>query len=84
MGLDQVIGSLEVGKSADLICVDLNTINTQPVLDPLSQLIYASDRHNVTDSWIAGNHLLKGRELIGFNTDSLLLLAKKWTKKVLS
>ncbi len=84
LGLNNEIGSLEPGKSADLICVDLNTINTQPVLDPLSHLIYATNRENVTDTWVAGEHLFKERELMCMDIESIIMESNKWAKKVLS
>ena len=84
LGLDHEIGSLEPGKSADLISVDLSKAGTQPVLDPLSQLVYATNRNNVTDTWVAGEHLLKDHEFTRIDTEPLLLEANKWAKKVMS
>ena len=84
LGLDHEIGSLEPGKSADLISVDLSKAGTQPVLDPLSQLVYATNRDNVTDTWVAGEHLLKDHEFTRIDTEPLLLEANKWAKKVMS
>ena len=65
LNLDDEIGSLVAGKAADVICVDLGGIAHQPVLDPLSQLVYAASRHDVTDVWVAGEHLVANRELCG-------------------
>ena len=84
LGLDHEIGSLEPGKSADLISVDLSKAGTQPVLDPLSQLVYATNRDNVTDTWVAGEHLLKDHKFTRIDTEPLLLEANKWAKKVMS
>ena len=84
LGLDHEIGSLEPGKSADLISVDLSKAGTQPVLDPLSQLVYATNRNNVTDTWVAGEHLLKDHEFTRIDTEPLLAEANKWAKKVMS
>ncbi len=49
-----LIGSIEPGKQADLVCVDLSTLETQPLHHVVSQLVYASGRHQVSDVWIAG------------------------------
>ena len=84
LGLDHEIGSLEPGKSADLICVDLSNAGTQPVLDPVSQLVYATNRDNVTDTWVAGKHLFKEGEFTHLDIESLLLETNKWAKKVMS
>lgn len=83
LGLDSEIGSLEPGKSADLICVDLNSIETQPVLDPLSHLIYVANRENVSDTWVAGEHLLKEHKLMSMDIESLVTETNNWAKKVM-
>ena len=53
MGLDDRIGSIEPGKQADLTCVDLSALETQPMYHVISQLVYATGRHQVSDVWIA-------------------------------
>ena len=53
-GLDDRIGSVTVGKQADLACIDLSAAETQPVHNVLSQLVYSVGRQNVSDVWIAG------------------------------
>lgn len=58
LGLEDTMGSIEPGKSADVICVRLDDLATRPVHDPVSQLVYAAGREHVTDVWIAGEHLL--------------------------
>src|SRR3546814_8728905 len=64
MGLDTLVGSIEVGKQADLVCVDLAQVETQPVHNVVSQLVYATGRHQVGDVWIGGVAKLRGRELV--------------------
>lgn len=59
LGLQDRVGSLLPGKEADLICVDLSRAATQPVYAPISQLVYACSRDQVTDVWVAGQHLLE-------------------------
>ncbi len=78
LGIADRTGSIEVGKSADLVAVDLGGIETQPVYNPISQLVYATDRSNVTDVWVAGRHLLKGRELTTMNSREILEATAKW------
>lgn len=62
LGLDNRIGSLECGKEADCIAVDLSGPSTSPVHDPVSQLVYAGNSSHVTDCWVAGNALLREGE----------------------
>lgn len=82
MGLDQQIGSLEIGKAADLVAVDLAEINTQPVYHPISQLIYAANSYQVSDVWIAGKPVLRNKELVTMNKEALLEKAGQWRAKI--
>ena len=82
MGLEKYIGSLEIGKAADIVAVDLSEINTQPVYNPISQLIYAANSKQVTDAWIAGKKRVHNRELITMNREALVKKAYKWQTKI--
>lgn len=82
LGLEDEIGSLEAGKSADIIAVDLSGIETQPIYNPVSQLVYSTDRTRVTDVWIAGKHLLKDRILTTLDQDEILAKARQWQNKL--
>ena len=84
LGLDSEIGSLEIGKSADIVAVDLGNIENQPVYCPVSQLIYSAGRENVTNVWVAGNHLLKDKELTTMDEKSILQKADYWREKISS
>lgn len=55
LGLEDKIGSIEVGKQADLTAVKLSDLATSPCYDPVSHLIYACGREHVTHTWVAGN-----------------------------
>ncbi|KGM51930.1 N-ethylammeline chlorohydrolase [Lysobacter concretionis Ko07 = DSM 16239] len=82
MGLDDRIGSIEVGKQADLACVDLEQVETQPLHHVVSQLVYATGRHHVTDVWIGGKAKLRQRELVDIDTAALIANAKQWRKRI--
>jgi 5-methylthioadenosine/S-adenosylhomocysteine deaminase len=58
LGLDAEVGTLEAGKWADLCCLDLGGPATQPVLEPLAQVLLAGGRDLVSDVWVAGRQLL--------------------------
>jgi 5-methylthioadenosine/S-adenosylhomocysteine deaminase len=78
LGLEKQIGSLEVGKFADVIAIDLSALETQPLYCPISQIVYAANRNQVTDLWVAGQHLLKSRELTTFDMTELQNNIEKW------
>ena len=82
LGLDKEIGSLLPGKSADAVCIEFKDPGTQPVLDPLSQLAYAAGRENVTDVWIAGEHLLENRTMTRMNEGSVMQKAGRWAERM--
>jgi len=82
LGLDHAIGSLEVGKLADLVAVDLSALGTQPIYDPLSQLVYASQRSQVSDVWVGGRHLVRQGELTTLDSDELRASASAWRARI--
>ncbi|MDR9437419.1 MAG: TRZ/ATZ family hydrolase [Thiohalophilus sp.] len=83
LGLEQEIGSLEAGKSADIIAVDLGTLESQPVYHPASQLVYTAGREQVTDVWVAGRQLLKERELTTIDPNAVLERAQQWQQRLI-
>jgi len=78
LGLDNCCGSLSLGKAADVIAIDLNYLETQPLYCPVSQIVYAASRQQVTDVWVAGKRLLKQRQLTTINIDELKTKIAKW------
>ena len=82
LGLSESIGSLKKGKQADIVAINLNQLETIPLYEPLSQIIYASDRQQVSDVWVAGKRLLKDKKLITLNSEELMENVKKWQKKI--
>lgn len=83
LGLEQEIGSIEPGKAADLVALDLSPLETQPLYHPTSQLVYASARHQITDVWIAGRQVLRGRELTTLDQEQILADAHGWRAKIM-
>ncbi len=83
LGLADEIGSLVVGKLADVICVELTEAAVRPVLDPLSQLVYCAGREHVTDVWVAGEHLLAAGSLTRMEPATILERADQWGKRIL-
>ena len=82
LGLGERIGSLEVGKQADMACVDLGGIEAQPLYHAISQLVYASGRSQVSDVWIAGRRKLDDGALVGMDVPGLLARAGQWRERI--
>jgi 5-methylthioadenosine/S-adenosylhomocysteine deaminase len=64
LGLDGRIGSIEIGKCADLVAVDLSAAELSPVFDPVAQLVYAAGREHVSHVWIDGVPVVEKRQLV--------------------
>jgi 5-methylthioadenosine/S-adenosylhomocysteine deaminase len=84
LGLDDETGSLEVGKRADLIAVDLSQPETQPLYHPLSQLAYACNGSQVTHSWVAGKPLMEERRLTRIDFADLGARVQRWRARISS
>lgn len=83
LGLEHEIGSLEVGKSADITAISMDTLETLPLFDPVSQLVYSANRNQVTDVWVAGKHVLKSRKLANLNMESIIEKTAYWRSRLM-
>ncbi|OXR33406.1 N-ethylammeline chlorohydrolase [Pseudomonas umsongensis] len=82
LGIEAEVGSLEIGKAADIVAFDLSGLAQQPVYDPVSQLIYASGRDCVKHLWVAGKQLLDDRRLTCMDEQQLVAIAKAWGQRI--
>jgi len=76
------IGSLEVGKSADIVAIDLNHIATQPVYNPISQIVYSASRHQVSDVWVEGKQRVKQGQLKAADASQIISKALTWGERI--
>jgi 5-methylthioadenosine/S-adenosylhomocysteine deaminase len=77
-GIDDETGSLEIGKSADMVALDLRDPDTQPVYHPVSQIVYAAGRDQVRHVWVAGRHLIREGEPTTLDPAAILEEAREW------
>jgi len=82
LGLGDITGSLETGKAADIAAIDLNRVETMPLYNPVSQIVYSANRDQVTNVWVAGRHLLKNRQLTTLDEEELIARATEWHDKI--
>lgn len=78
LGIADKVGSLEVGKMADMIAIDLSHSNTQPIYSPISHLAYAVNSHQVSDTWVAGTQLLSNSEFTQFDIHEVIAKAQPY------
>lgn len=72
-----IIGSLEEGKKADCIIIDLNQPHLTPVYNPVSHLVYAARGSDVIHSIINGNQVMKNRKITSLDEDAILAKMSK-------
>lgn len=82
LGMQNEVGSLEVGKAADIVAFDLSGLARQPIYDPVSQLVYATGRDCVSHVWVAGKHLLDKGQLTRMDEQALCATAKAWGERI--
>lgn len=80
--MDQVTGSLEVGKSADLIVMELNKPHSIPIFDWYSHVIYSAQQSDIRDTIVAGKFLMRDRQLTTADEKTILESAKKMGKQI--
>ena len=80
--LDHEIGSLEVGKSADLIAVSLEGPHAVPVYNPFSHLAYSATGADVKHSVVGGSVLMENRKILTLDEEAILSEAKEWGRRI--
>jgi 5-methylthioadenosine/S-adenosylhomocysteine deaminase len=78
LGLDHEIGSLTPGKAADLCALRLSNWEIQPCYAPVSHLVYAAGREQITHVWVAGKLRIKDTNPVDSTVPALLCSANSW------
>ncbi|NBX75971.1 MAG: amidohydrolase [Proteobacteria bacterium] len=76
--LDHLVGSLEAGKSADLIVMDISSPHAVPIYDWYSYLVYSASQGDVRDTMVAGKVLMKNRQMLHCDEKQILDEARRW------
>src|SRR6185312_5515381 len=77
LGLSKVCGMIEVGKRADLILVDLDTIHSQPLNDVFSQIVHCAKASDVRTVMVNGTFLMRDRQLVAHDEKKVLADARQ-------
>jgi 5-methylthioadenosine/S-adenosylhomocysteine deaminase len=72
LGLDKLIGSIETGKKADIILLDMNQPHLTPLYNCYSQLVYAARGADVKTSIINGRIVMRDRHLLTIDMDTAM------------
>lgn len=83
LGLEAHIGSLEAGKLADVVAIDLGDARARPVYDPISQVIYNAHRDQVRHVWVGGRQVVRDGILLTLDCTALRKNADGWQRRIL-
>lgn len=82
LGLEHKIGSIEIGKQADIVAVKLSDIVSSPCYDPVSHLVYACGREHVTHTWVAGDLRYSNGVYANIEPKELKEIIQTWQPKL--
>jgi len=83
LGMEDITGSLETGKQADIIIVDTNKPHLTPMYNPYSHLVYSARGYDVSHSIINGRLVMEDRKLLTLDVDDIISRARKKSMKVM-
>lgn len=82
LGMDEQLGTLESGKLADIIAINLDQPNTQPVYNVISTLVYSAHSGQVSHVWVHGQLLVEDGQLTRIDKKQLLDTTREWGKRI--
>ena len=82
LGLEEEIGSLEAGKAADLLCVELDSLACRPEAGVPEALVFAATRDRVSDVWSGGRAAVSAGRLLAFDEAELAALPDAWRRRL--
>ncbi len=83
LGKDNLIGSLEIGKQADIIVIDTDNIESLPAYNPYSQIVYSLSSNTVSDVVINGKTIMYNRQLLTLDEEEIKDRAYYYHKKMI-
>ena len=84
LGIADKVGSVKVGKQADLIAINFAELETAPAFDPISHVVYAAGREQVSHVWVKGRALMRERKLTTLDESDLKARAGDWRNRILA
>lgn len=82
LGLQSSIGSLEIGKKADFVAIDMRRVHLQPYFSPVSAVVYSVTGRDVELVVVDGNEVVKGGELQTMNEEEVWMEAEKRSHEI--
>ncbi|KAG6609449.1 5-methylthioadenosine/S-adenosylhomocysteine deaminase [Phytophthora cinnamomi] len=82
LGLEHEIGSIEVGKRADIIAVECDSIEMLPMYNVVSHVVYVASREHVSDVWINGKQVLRSHQLTTVDEAQVMKDVHEWRERI--
>ncbi len=82
LGIDNDTGSLEPGKAADMIAVDLSAARFHPMYDPIAQLIHTHSASAVSDVWVRGRRVMNSGTLTTIDESAVIREVDQWQRRI--
>jgi 5-methylthioadenosine/S-adenosylhomocysteine deaminase len=82
LGMEKLIGSLEIGKRADVIAVRIDRPNAVPMYDPISQMVYALKADDVRDVMVNGRLVVRDAQILTLDQKAIIAKAIEYRAKV--
>jgi 5-methylthioadenosine/S-adenosylhomocysteine deaminase len=82
LGLGGICGSVEVGKAADLTCIDIAELGCPPAADVAETLVFCATRQQVSDVWVGGRAAVSESRLLAFDELEMMALARQWAQRI--
>ncbi len=82
LGVEDRRGSLEIGKDADFLVIDTQSLNSMPIYEPASQLVYAINSRQIRDVFVAGKQVVKEQRLVNLDEAELLQTATRYATMI--
>jgi len=81
LGLGPLTGSIEPGKCADLVCIDLDRLACRPTSRVADSIVFGATREQISDVWTSGRSAVSGGRLLAFDEQELAQFAQKWSPR---
>ena len=82
LGMSSLIGSIEPGKAADLVCFDLGGLEFQLAQQPAEAIVFAATRAHASDVWTSGRAAVSGGRLLTFDEHEMRDLGRRWAERI--
>jgi 5-methylthioadenosine/S-adenosylhomocysteine deaminase len=82
LGLESSVGSLEIGKYADIVAVNLRNVNAWPLYNLASHLVYSARSSQVSHVWVGGRIVVKDGELQTIDSRTVEKFARDWQHNI--